>query len=320
VIQLPKKNAVTPSDSPKVEWRVIGAEESGQRLDNFLQRVLPGVPKTRIYRAIRKGEVRVNKGRVKPESRLQSGDSLRIPPLQVAERTPASGAAGWQQRLKAAVVLDEADLIVVNKPSGLAVHGGSGVSVGLIETLRSVYGSDRYLELVHRLDRDTSGLIMVARRASTLRALHELLRSDGIDKRYLCLVAGRWPAHLKRVDAPLEKFALPSGERRVRVSAAGRKALTLFRVVQRLPSATLLEAKPVTGRTHQIRVHCQHAGFSILGDAKYAQGEAEVIARDMTIKRLFLHAASLTFTLDSRKYQLDAPLPDELQRLLNTGL
>lgn len=303
----------------KVEFLEIGVEEAGQRLDNFLKRIRPGVPKTRIYRAIRKGEVRINKGRVKPDARLDAGDLLRIPPLQVSERIPATGASGWQARIRESMVLEESTLLAVNKPSGLAVHGGSGVSVGLIETLRSMYRQDRYLELVHRLDRDTSGLILIARRASTLRQLHELLRSNGVDKRYLCLVAGRWPAHLKRVDAPLEKFALASGERRVRVGAGGRSALTKFRVVQRLPKATLIEARPVTGRTHQIRVHCQHAGFPILGDSKYADGAAEDIADGLNLKRLFLHAQGLAFVMDSRRYALSAPLPKELQRLLDTG-
>ena len=319
MIQLSEKKR---SDSPievSVEWRVVLPEEAGQRLDNFLQRVRGGVPKTRIYRAIRKGEVRVDKGRVKPDTRLEAGVCVRIPPLRVPEKAEAAGAAGWRSRLRAAIVREEATLLVVNKPPGLAVHGGSGVNVGLIETLRAMYDTDRYLELVHRLDRDTSGLLLVARRASTLRSLHGLLRSNGVDKRYLCLVSGRWPAHLKRVDAPLEKFALPSGERRVKVAATGRQSLTTFRVVTRWSSMTLVEAKPVTGRTHQIRVHCQHAGFPILGDAKYADDAADRLAEKLRLKRLFLHAASLSFRLEEQNYSLQAALPLELQRLIDSA-
>jgi 23S rRNA pseudouridine955/2504/2580 synthase len=318
VIQLSEKKSSNLQTNTKVEWRIVLPEEAGQRLDNFLQRVLGGVPKTRIYRAIRKGEVRVNKGRVKPDTRLEAGVSVRIPPLRVPEKAEAAGAAGWRARLRDAVVKEEATLLVINKPPGLAVHGGSGINVGLIETLRAMYDTDRYLELVHRLDRDTSGLLLVARRASTLRSLHALLRTNGVDKRYLCLVSGRWPAHLKRVDAPLEKFALPSGERRVKVAATGRQSLTTFRVVTRWSCATLVEAKPVTGRTHQIRVHCQHAGFPILGDAKYSDEAAIRLADKIGLKRLFLHAASLNFQLEEENYSLEAALPKELQRLVES--
>lgn len=318
MIQLSEKKCSDTQTEVKVEWRVVLPEEAGQRLDNFLQRVRGGVPKTRIYRAIRKGEVRVDKGRVKPDIRLEAGVCVRIPPLRVPEKAEAAGAAGWRSRLRAAIVREEATLLVINKPPGLAVHGGSGVNVGLIETLRAMYDTDRYLELVHRLDRDTSGLLLVARRASTLRSLHGLLRSNGVDKRYLCLVSGRWPAHLKRVDAPLEKFSLPSGERRVKVAATGRQSLTTFRVVTRWPSMTLVEAKPVTGRTHQIRVHCQHAGFPILGDAKYADDAADRLAEKLRLKRLFLHAASLSFRLEEQNYSLQAALPLELQRLIDS--
>ena len=318
MIQLSEKKGSDTQIDTKVEWRIVLPEEAGQRLDNFLQRVRGGVPKTRIYRAIRKGEVRINKGRVKPDPRLEAGVSVRIPPLRVPEKAEAAGAAGWRARLRDAVVREESTLLVINKPPGLAVHGGSGINVGLIETLRAMYDTDRYLELVHRLDRDTSGLLLVARRAPTLRSLHGLLRSNGVDKRYLCLVSGRWPAHLKRVDSPLEKFALPSGERRVKVAATGRQSLTTFRVVTRWSGATLVEAKPVTGRTHQIRVHCQHAGFPILGDAKYSDEAAIRLADKIGLKRLFLHAASLNFWLEEQNYSLEAALPKELQRLVES--
>jgi len=287
--------------------------EEGQRLDNYLLRTLNGVPKTRIYKAIRKGEVRVNKGRSKPETKLVAGDTIRLPPFQEQQR-PTSQAAShfWVDQLRQATVHNDNHLLVINKPSGLAVHGGSGITAGLIETLRIMYPEQRYLELVHRLDRDTSGLIMVAKRASVLRDLHAQLRSDGIDKRYQALVFGRWPAHLRSIDAPLEKFSLSSGERRVKVSAEGRKSLTQYRVLSRWRQATLVEAKPVTGRTHQIRVHCRHANRPILGEQKYAIPESELLAQQLGLGRLFLHAAKLSFELDGARVTLEAPLPPEL--------
>ncbi len=299
-----------------MEQRTVHDAEAGQRLDNYLMRIRPGVPKGRIYRAIRTGEVRLNKGRPKPESRLIAGDVVRVPPLRTEERAAKPKTLYWEDRLRARVVLENPSLIAIDKPSGLAVHGGSGVDVGLIEVLRSMYSSDRYLELVHRLDRDTSGLILIARRAATLRALHELLRTGAIDKRYLCLVAGRWPSHLKKIDAPLEKYLLSSGERRVKVSQDGKPAQTGFKVLQRWDRATLLEAKPVSGRTHQIRVHCQHAGFPILGDAKYASGEADTVASAIGLQRLFLHAKVLNFKVQEQSYNLRAELAEELQSVL----
>lgn len=314
MIQLPKKNASSPDLPPPVRWVSVSPEEEGQRLDNYLLRLLHGVPKTRIYKAIRKGEVRVNKGRVRPDTRLAAGDHVRVPPFREAERRAPTAASGrWIETLKRSIVLDEPDLLVINKPSGLAVHGGSGVDAGLIETLRMMYPDQKYLELVHRLDRDTSGLIMIARRASALRDLHAQLRSDRIDKRYCALVVGKWPAHLGQVDAPLEKFALGSGERMVRVAGGGKRALTRFAVLRRWRSATLVEAKPVTGRTHQIRVHCRHAGHPILGDQKYTSPEADALAADIGLDRLFLHAAALKFRLGDQAWSLEAPLDEELE-------
>ena len=299
-----------------VQFISLSEEESGQRLDNFLLRTLSGVPKTRIYKAIRKGEVRVNKGRAKPETKLASGDMIRIPPLDVAEVSePAAIPDRWFKRIANSIVYDDKNLIVLNKPTGLAVHGGSGVTFGLIESLRQIFPNQRYLELVHRLDRDTSGLIMVAKRAATLRELHQLLRGDGVDKRYLALVHGKWPAHRVRVEASLAKSGLSSGERVVRVSAEGRRSVTDFRVVERFSGATLIEAKPITGRTHQIRVHAQHAGHPILGDPKYASEEQLLFARSTGLKRLFLHAHQLGFKLDGKRYTLEAPLDLELQKV-----
>jgi len=299
-----------------VRYLSVSEPEAGQRLDNYLMRSLQGVPKPRLYRAIRKGEVRVNKGRTKPESKLSAGDVIRIPPFVEHEREFRRPSRKWVKTLRERVVLDEKLLLVLDKPAGLAVHGGSGIDAGLIETLRVMYPEERYLELVHRLDRDTSGLIMVARRASALRELHGLLRRDGVDKRYQCLVAGRWPASLSHVEAPLEKYALPSGERLVRVSLGGKKAHTRFQVLRRYQGATLIEAKPITGRTHQIRVHCRQAGFPILGDPKYSNPAAESLAASIGLSRLFLHAAHLSFDLDGVSIRLESDLPPELSRVL----
>lgn len=291
----------------------VSDAESGQRLDNFLLRKLSGVPKTRIYRAIRKGEVRVDKGRAKPERKLSAGEVIRIPPIGSVE-TPAKAEAParWNQRIAQSLIYEDKGLIIVNKPTGLAVHGGSGIDFGLIETLRQQRLEQPYLELVHRLDRDTSGLVMIAKRASVLRELHDLLRNDGIDKRYLALVAGKWPSHLARVQAKLGKSALSSGERMVRVDASGKPSITDFRIVERLAGATLVEAKPITGRTHQIRVHAQHAGHPILGDVKYSDDGQLAVAKDAGLRRLFLHAYSLRFELGGKTIEVRAELDEEL--------
>ena len=296
----------------------VSDAESGQRLDNFLLRKLSGVPKTRIYRAIRKGEVRVDKGRAKPERKLAAGEIIRIPPIgSVEPPAKATAPARWHQRIAQSVVYEDKGMLIVNKPTGLAVHGGSGIDFGLIETLRQQMPEQPYLELVHRLDRDTSGLVMVAKRASVLRELHDLLRNNGIDKRYLALVAGKWPSHLARVQAKLGKSALSSGERMVRVDASGKASVTDFKVVERLFGATLVEAKPVTGRTHQIRVHAQYAGHPILGDVKYSDDIQLATAREAGLRRLFLHAHALRFELDGKTIQARAELDGELSAVCN---
>ena len=232
-----------------VSYLIVDEDASGQRLDNYLAKQLKGVPRTRLYRALRKGEIRVNKGRVRADYRLVSGDRIRIPPLRQpppAERP--SIPRYWMQQLEQRVVYEDGDLLVINKPSGLAVHGGSGLKYGLIECLRQMYPERRYLELVHRLDRDTSGLIMIANRPAALRELHRQLRENVVDKHYLALVGGSWPRSLRRVEAPLEKNILRSGERMVKVSREGKPAVTEFQVLERLADATLIEAKPVTGK------------------------------------------------------------------------
>ena len=296
----------------------VASDSSGQRLDNFLMRELKGIPRTRIYRAFRKGEVRVNKGRVKPDYRVKEGDILRIPPLRVpAPSDIPTIPRHWSERLKTRVVYEDAGLLVIDKPSGLAVHGGSGLSYGLIECLRQMRPEDRSLELVHRLDRDTSGCILLAKKRSVLREIHQLLRGSGVDKRYLALVKGHWPKHARIVDAPLQKNTLQSGERMVRVSKEGKPAVTEFAVLERFSNATLVEAKPITGRTHQIRVHAQHAGFPLLGDAKYSDDKGESFAREIGLKRLFLHAHSLSFSLPE-KGKIEVSLKSVLRSTLRS--
>ena len=296
----------------------VDEDSAGQRLDNYLVRELKGVPKTRLYRALRKGEIRVNKGRVKADYRLVAGDSVRIPPLRrPSPSEPAPVPRYWAQQIGLRLVYEDENLLVINKPSGLAVHGGSGLSYGLIESLRQLRPADRFLELVHRLDRDTSGLIMVARRPAMLRELHRQLREDKVDKRYLALVAGNWPKSLRVVEAPLEKNVLQSGERMVRVAREGKRSVTEFTVVERFDGATLVEAKPVTGRTHQIRVHARHAGFPLLGDDKYGDERSAALTRTLGLQRLFLHARSLRISLpESGLLTLEAGLDPELESIL----
>lgn len=295
----------------------VDAASDGQRIDNFLLRELKGVPKSRIYRLIRKGEVRVNKGRTKPEYKLQLGDEVRIPPVRMAEaEAPPTVSVSLSSRLESSILYEDDGLLVINKPSGLAVHGGSGVNFGLIEALRAMRPQAKFLELVHRLDRDTSGCIMVAKKRTGLLALQDALRGDGVDKRYVALVAGEWPAHRHRIDAPLLKNTLSSGEWMVRVSANGKQALTEFRILECFNKATLIEARPVTGRTHQIRVHAQFAGHPLACDDKYGDKAADARFRELGLKRLFLHAKSLAITWQGQPLKLEAALESELESFL----
>jgi 23S rRNA pseudouridine955/2504/2580 synthase len=291
----------------------VAPELAGQRIDNFLITALKGVPRTLVYRILRKGEVRVNKGRIKPEYKLQAGDIVRVPPIRLPERdAPVPVAQGLLERLEAAIVHEDKGLIILNKPAGIAVHGGSGLSFGVIEAFRQLRPDAKELELVHRLDRDTSGLLMIAKKRSMLRHLHEALRGDGVDKRYMALVRGHWPTSKKQVSAPLLKSNLRSGERMVEVNPEGKEALTLFKVLRRFGDfATMVEARPVTGRTHQIRVHALHAGHCIAGDPKYGDEAFTRELRDLGGKRLFLHAYALSLTLpDGSRLEVKAPVDD----------
>ncbi|QTP58693.1 RluA family pseudouridine synthase [Billgrantia antri] len=302
-----------------VQWVEVGEGQSGQRVDNFLITRLKGVPRTLVYRIVRKGEVRVNKKRVKADYRLQVGDVVRIPPLKLAPREAVKQVSdGLRNLLAGSVLVEGPGWLVLNKPAGLPVHGGSGVKIGLIEALRQVREDLDFLELVHRLDRDTSGCLLLAKSRPALLALNESLKHHQMDKRYLALVAGRWPARREYVSARLDRYDAGNGERRVRVDAAGKVARTRFAVREALPKATLIEAEPVTGRTHQIRVHAAHAGYPLLGDDKYGSREGESLARHLGLSRLFLHAESLTFPEPSsgRPVQIRAPLADELEAAL----
>ncbi|MDG9885641.1 23S rRNA pseudouridine(955/2504/2580) synthase RluC [Pseudomonas sp. GD04058] len=302
----------TPQTS-SVQLIEVPPELAGQRIDNFLVNVLKGVPKTLIYRILRKGEVRVNKGRIKPEYKIQSGDIVRVPPVRLPERDePVPVAQGLLQRLEAAIVYEDKALIVLNKPAGIAVHGGSGLSFGVIEAFRQLRPDAKELELVHRLDRDTSGLLMIAKKRSMLRHLHAALRGDGVDKRYMALVRGHWATGKKQVNAPLLKSNLRSGERMVEVNDEGKEALTVFRVLRRFGDfATMVEARPITGRTHQIRVHALHAGHAIAGDSKYGDEDFTREIRELGGKRLFLHAYALVVPLpDGGELKLEAPVDE----------
>ena len=301
--------------------RQVEVEEgyAGQRLDNFLLAQLKGVPKSRVYRIVRKGEVRVNRGRTKVSYRLQPGDVVRIPPIRIAEREPSvSPGHRILEQLQSSILYEDKRLLILNKPSGLAVHGGSGLKFGVIEAIRTLRPEEQHLELVHRLDRDTSGCLMIARRRSALRTLHELLRGSGVDKRYVALVAGRWKNDRETVDVPLSKNQLKGGERIVRVDPDGKAAKTKFRVLERFANSTLVEAELLTGRTHQLRVHLEYLGTPILGDEKYGDQSANRTMKQQGLKRLFLHAKSLSFDWveDVGRLKVEAPLESALEQLL----
>ena len=305
--------------SASVRMVRINTDQAGQRVDNFLMAVFRDVPRARIYRGLRSGEVRVNKGRVKQTYRLREGDELRLPPWQQRlvrpqTRKPDSGLA---RRLTAAVLFEDDAMLVINKPSGLAVHGGSGQSLGLIETLRALYPAQTGLELVHRLDRGTSGCLMLAKRRRALLALHEALRMGQVDKRYRLLVQGEWRGGGRRVDLPLQRNVLRSGERIVRVQASGQSAHTAFTPLATQPRASLLEARPVTGRTHQIRVHAASLGMPLAGDERYGDRTFNNELRALGLKRLFLHAwrLRLQHPLSGVPLEIVAPLPGELARI-----
>ena len=304
----------------QVQFVTIDGDEAGQRIDNFLLARLKGVPKSMIYRIIRKGEVRVNKGRIKPEYKLNAGDSIRIPPVRVSEKEEVAVSPKLDKvaALSNCILYEDDHLMLINKPSGTAVHGGSGLSFGVIEGLRALRPEARFLELVHRLDRDTSGVLLIAKKRSALRALHEQLRLKQMQKDYLALVRGQWQSHTKVVQAPLLKNILQSGERVVKVSNEGKPSETRFKVEERFEFATLVKASPVTGRTHQIRVHTLHAGHPIAFDDRYGDRDFDSQLVGTKLNRLFLHASSLIFTHPStgEQMRIEAPMDNQLRHCL----
>ncbi|HET7731616.1 MAG TPA: RluA family pseudouridine synthase [Usitatibacter sp.] len=287
-------------------------DEAGQRIDNYLLARLKGVPKSHVYRILRSGEVRINSRRAEASQKVVAGDRIRIPPVRVAERAEDVPAPHFRMP----ILYEDEALIAIDKPSGIAVHGGSGVSHGVIESLRSMRPEARFLELVHRLDRETSGVLLVAKKRASLVALHEMMRTRGMDKRYLVGVAGRFRNELQRVSLALAKRVDKEGDRRVSVSESGQEAETVFRRVARGEEFSLLEAELLTGRTHQIRVHLAHLKHPVLGDDKYGDFELNKRLRKEGLKRMFLHAARLGFAhpLTGVAMQLEAPLPRDLER------
>ena len=304
-----------------VRFQTISADQAGQRIDNYLLSQLKGVPKSMIYRIIRKGEVQVNNGRVKAEYKLQADDVVRIPPVKVSakEQAPISHKLHQVAQLEQQILFEDEVLLVLNKPSGMAVHGGRGLSFAVIEALRSLRSDARFLELVHRLDRDTSGILLVAKKRSALRHLHEQLRNKTIQKEYLALVRGQWQSHCKVINAPLNKNELASGERIVRVSEQGKPSETRFSVEERYgQEATLIKAMPVTGRTHQIRVHTQYAGHPIALDSKYGDQTFDQKMQTFGLNRLFLHAYAIRFEhpKSGETLRLSAELDAEMKTVL----
>lgn len=309
--------------APKVQFVEISVDHAGQRIDNYLMCQLNGIPKSMIYRIIRKGEVRVNKGRIKPEYRIKAGDIVRIPPVrQIEKKEPGKAPDKLLREIESRILFEDKRILILNKPSGLAVHGGSGLSFGLIEVLREIRPKDKELELVHRLDRDTSGCLIVAKKRSALRRLHEQLREGSMDKRYLTLLKGKWSGTSRWIDAPLLKNVVRSGERLVFVDEQGKQARTQFIPYSVGAEASLMSVKLDTGRTHQIRVHAQHIGYPIAGDTKYGDDDFNRELKNKGLKRLFLHAASLKFHLPDPKtgenilISVQAPLDADLIRLL----
>jgi 23S rRNA pseudouridine955/2504/2580 synthase len=298
----------------------ISADRAGQRIDNFLRTQLPGVPKGRLYRLLRKGEVRVNGGRIKAEYKLREGDEVRIPPVRINAEGAAPSAASAERMLEH-VIFEDKRLLVINKPAGIAVHGGSGISHGVVELLRHARPDLKDLGLVHRLDRETSGCLVMAKRRSALRELHERFREGQVEKNYLALVVGDWQYGDQLIDAPLLVTNRQGGERHVVVSNKGKDARTRVSLSRTYGVYSLLQCGLETGRTHQIRVHLQHAGHPIVGDQRYGDEALNAEARKLGLKRLFLHAQSIAFADGHGNEQhFVAPLADDLESFLAKGV
>lgn len=308
--------ATSDNQFMSVQTLTVGPERDGQRVDNYLARLLKGVPRSLIYRLLRTGQVRINGKRAKPDTRLNVGDLLRIPPVRTAERNEiGEPPQGMLKQVTQAIIFEDRDFLAIDKPAGIASHGGSGVSHGAIELLRAARPHE-HLELVHRLDRDTSGVLLFARTRAGLTGVQALIREGAVTKQYLGLMTGVLRRAKFDVNAPLRKSVLAGGERMVRVDELGKPALTFFREIERYRDASLVEATLDTGRTHQIRVHAAHAGHPLAGDPKYGDREADKRLRAIGLRRLFLHAARFEFDLGERSYSISAPLPDDLRAVL----
>jgi len=308
------------SNTQSVQLVDIDDDYQGQRLDNFLITYLKGVPKSKIYQIVRKGEVRVNKKRKKADYRLETGDQIRIPPIRTAEPKPVVKVYDKTLKLiEDSIIFEDESFMAINKPSGIAVHGGSGVSWGLIEAVRQIRPDVRRLELVHRLDRDTSGIILIAKKGTVLKVFHQYLQSKQMTKIYHALVVGRWPKHKKDVDVPLRKIELQSGERIVKVDGKGKPSKTEYRILNAYKGYSLVEASPITGRTHQIRVHCQFAGCPIVGDEKYCPEEDLQVQKIAGYGRLCLHARELRFKHpeSGKPMKLIAEYGSDFQNIMN---
>src|SRR5436190_6183846 len=303
-------------NKPRAVTVEIGEESAAQRIDNFLLRTLRGVPKSHVYRVLRSGEVRVNSGRVAPDYRLQIGDRVRVPPVRVSTTVKTAKPAEFP------IVHEDASILVVDKPAGVAVHGGSGVSYGVIESLRASRPQTKYLELAHRLDRDTSGLLIVAQKRGALVELHRMLREGEVDKVYLAVVKGPWEGGPRELRESLHKYVDSKGERRVAVREDGMKAVTRVRALKKSADFSLLEVRLLTGRTHQIRVHLAHAGQPVLGDSKYGDFALNRRLEKEGVRRLFLHASRLALLhpVTGAKLELQATLPAEIKQFVDTHL
>jgi 23S rRNA pseudouridine955/2504/2580 synthase len=300
----------------KVAHIRVSGDRSGQRLDNFVLAHLPGMPRSAVYRVIRKGQVRVNGGRAKPHTRVSEGDMIRIPPAHISTGTTISIPAHALQTLKSSIIHEQAEFMVIDKPSGMAVHGGSGVKWGVVDALRKLY-PDESIELVHRLDRETSGCLLVAKTLTALRELREQFRQRTTEKRYLCLTQGRFREDLQVVDEPIAKFER-GGERFMEVSASGKPAVTEFRLLEHYGRQSFVEAIPLTGRTHQVRVHAAFLGIPLAGDPKYSSERSIAYWQGMGLERLFLHAHGLSFSYpETERHQFNCPLPQDLHQVLN---
>ncbi len=302
-----------------VKFVEINAQNAGQRIDNFLLSQLKGVPKGHIYKIIRKGEVRVNKGRIKQTYKLQYGDTVRVPPVSLEKKKdqPAPGRS-LLTLIEESIIFEDAGLLAINKPSGVAVHGGSGVSYGIIEAIRILKPNEKFLELIHRIDKDTSGCLLIAKKRSTLLAIQDLLRHRQTDKRYLTLLCGKPDFKQTKVTAPLLREALKSGERLVRVDAKGKESTSFFKIIQQFNDSALAEVKIVTGRTHQIRVHAKYLGHNVVADSKYANYACNQRYKHKGLKRLFLHSSQISFIYPEtgQNLTIKAPLSADLDHFL----